>query len=416
VAHSPSPTRRRRSPRGPSAQCALDADLRLDHLADVARLESHRKEIHRPLYHVHKWWANRLGSVFRALVLAGNSPAGTDLRTEFYQPRSFPGRIVLDPFMGSGTTIGEALKLGCQAVGADINPIATFQVEHALRDHDETRLRSAIDRLEAIARREILPLYRSSFGGTPAQVQYAFWVEELPCPSCGANSRLFDRWIFAADAYPGRRPQAQAVCPACSEIVAVDQRRQTATCTACSHRFAPGSGTVTRSRFVCEVCGRTARILDVLSTLGGPPRHQMYALMLRLPDGRRVYKRPDSADLDCYARAGRSLARSRLPLPTARIPRGHNTDQTRRHNYTHWRQLFNHRQLLALGRLLRGILGEPDAAIRESLLLVFSGALEFNNMFCSFKCDICSRTTSCAHHGRHWKRTRGDRAAAVVPS
>jgi putative DNA methylase len=74
-----------------------------------------------------------------------------------------------------------------------------------------------------------------------------------------------------------------------------------------------------------------------------------------------------------------------LPLPTAEIPSGHNTDQARRHNYTLWRQLFNHRQLLALGRLLRGILAEPDTRTREALLLLFSGALEFNNMFCSFK-------------------------------
>ncbi len=379
AAHRPS------SPQVPAGRCALDTDLRLDQLADVARLESHRKEVHRPLYHVHKWWANRLGSVFRAIVLAGNSPPGTDLLAEFYQPRSFPGRIVLDPFMGSGTTVGEALKLGCQVIGGDINPVATFQVEQALQDQDQTRLRSALDRLEAVARKEILPLYASSYGGIPAQVQYAFWVEVLPCPECGASSRLFDRWIFAADAYPQRRPWAQALCPACNELVRVDQREQMASCATCRHAFAPASGLATRLSFECESCGRSARILEVLSTLNAPPSHQMYALMLRLPDGRRVYKRPDDADLALYARAKRSLARSRLSLPTARIPHGHNTDQARRHNYTHWRQLFNHRQLLALGRLLRGIQTEPDLAVREALLLLFSGALEFNNMFCSFK-------------------------------
>ena len=378
-------TRRCVPPQCPEAQCALDGDLRLDQLADVARLESHRKEIYRPLYHVHKWWANRLGSVFRALVLAGNSPPGTDLLTEFYQPRSFPGCVVLDPFMGSGTTVGEALKLGCRVVGADINPVATFQVEQALREHDEAALGLALGRLEALAQREILPWYESSWNGLPAQVQYTFWVEVLPCPECGASSRLFDRWIFAADAYPQRRPLAQALCPACSELLTVDQRRRTAACGACGHRFAPASGLASGSSFVCESCGRQARILDVLSSLRTPPEHQMYALMLRLPDGGRVYKRPDHADLERYARAQRSLVRSRLPLPTAPIPRGHNTDQARRHNYTHWRQLFNHRQLLALGRLLRGILSEREPAVREALLLLFSGALEFNNMFCSFK-------------------------------
>ena len=31
-------------------------------LSRVAERESWRKELHRPVYHVHKWWAKRLGS------------------------------------------------------------------------------------------------------------------------------------------------------------------------------------------------------------------------------------------------------------------------------------------------------------------------------------------------------------------
>lgn len=34
--------------------------------------------------------------------------------------------------MGSGTTIGEALKLGANAVGCDINPISSFLVQQEL--------------------------------------------------------------------------------------------------------------------------------------------------------------------------------------------------------------------------------------------------------------------------------------------
>ena len=28
----------------------------------IAERESYRKEIYRPIYHIHKWWAQRLGS------------------------------------------------------------------------------------------------------------------------------------------------------------------------------------------------------------------------------------------------------------------------------------------------------------------------------------------------------------------
>lgn len=37
-----------------------------------------------------------------------------------------PGEVVLDPFMGGGTTVVEALALGRRAVGVDINPLAQF--------------------------------------------------------------------------------------------------------------------------------------------------------------------------------------------------------------------------------------------------------------------------------------------------
>ena len=58
----------------------------------------------RPIYHVHKWWAKRLGSVFRGILL-GSMLENDDLRAAFYEQHDFTGRTVFDPFMGSGTTI-----------------------------------------------------------------------------------------------------------------------------------------------------------------------------------------------------------------------------------------------------------------------------------------------------------------------
>jgi tRNA G10 N-methylase Trm11 len=37
-----------------------------------------------------------------------------------------PGEIVLDPFMGGGTTLVEACSFGRKAVGTDISSLATF--------------------------------------------------------------------------------------------------------------------------------------------------------------------------------------------------------------------------------------------------------------------------------------------------
>jgi hypothetical protein len=49
-----------------------------------------------------------------------------DFAREIIHEYSEPGDIVLDPFMGGGTTIVEAVAAGRRAVGIDINPLAAF--------------------------------------------------------------------------------------------------------------------------------------------------------------------------------------------------------------------------------------------------------------------------------------------------
>ncbi|WP_155967291.1 DUF1156 domain-containing protein [Kamptonema formosum] len=72
-----------------------------EQLSEIAELESWRKEINRPLYYIHKWWARRLGSVFRAIILSTFAPEGSDILSLFYKPASLKGVKVFDPFMGS---------------------------------------------------------------------------------------------------------------------------------------------------------------------------------------------------------------------------------------------------------------------------------------------------------------------------
>ena len=91
-------------------------------ISAIAELESWRKEVYRPMYHLHKWWAQRLGSIFRSLILSSSNEVH-DVMEAFYSNQKLQSQVIFDPFMGSGTTIGEALKLGCKAIGRDINPV-----------------------------------------------------------------------------------------------------------------------------------------------------------------------------------------------------------------------------------------------------------------------------------------------------
>ena len=79
------------------------------------------------------------------------------------------------------------------------------------------------------------------------------------------------------------------------------------------------------------------------------------------------------------------VGRGEILLPTLALEHGYNTKQAMSYGFTAWRNFFNDRQLLALGWLHRAIRRLADEPIRPALLTLFSGVLEFNNMFASYK-------------------------------
>ncbi|MEZ4737010.1 MAG: DNA methyltransferase [Caldilineaceae bacterium] len=126
----------------------------IDFLSLLAERESWRKEIYRPIYHMHKWWAKRLGTIFRGLLLGCLLPHDVAFEEEFYRSHNFAQVTVFDPFMGSGTTVGEAHKLGCTVLGRDINPIACESVRVAMGPLEEQPIQQAYFQLtEGIGKR-----------------------------------------------------------------------------------------------------------------------------------------------------------------------------------------------------------------------------------------------------------------------
>lgn len=368
-----------------AAATALECDFPLVEISQIAEQESWRKEINRPLYHIHKWWATRLGSVFRGITLAALSPPGTDTWEQFYKTHDLAGKVVLDPFMGSGTTLGEAVKLGAKAIGCDINPVSTFLVRQAFTPASEAQLRAVFERLECEVAPEIRRYYqtRDPDTGKLIPVLYYFWVKTVTTPE-GEEVPLLSRYVFSQDAYPKKKPRAQIVCPGCWGVVEDRYDAIDLECPHCSHHFNPQEGPAT-GQYVTTKSGQRYRIKELLPKNGMPPTHRMYAMMALRADGSKVYLPVRDEDRALYEEALDRLAIEALPLPESRVRPGHNTDQARGYNYTQWREFFNARQLLCLGLLLRAIMNIEERALQEQMLCLFSSTLEFNNLFCSFK-------------------------------
>lgn len=75
----------------------------------------------------------------RSRIINHNAPFPTKLVQRCIATSSPPGGRVLDPFVGSGTTLMVALDMGRHCIGIDLQPEYTSQVESALRHRGCTR-------------------------------------------------------------------------------------------------------------------------------------------------------------------------------------------------------------------------------------------------------------------------------------
>lgn len=367
--------------------CALeDDDFPFEAISDVAEIESWRKEINRPVYHIHKWWAQRLGTVFRAITLGALSPSGTDILSAFYRPVRVKDLTVFDPFMGSGTTIGEAAKLGARAIGRDINPVAHFLVRNALAFHDREAVLQTFRDIERDVADQIRANYKTVLpDGREADVLYYFWVKQVDCPECASEVNLFSSMVFAKHAYPTRYPDAKAVCPDCGEVNSVRYDADEATCLSCKSEFNPISGPAKGQKATCPSCDHNFPIAKTIRERNAPPAHRLYAKLVLTQDGTKVYAAANDDDRESFARAEKALEARPNAYPVVGIEPGYNTNQALGYNYRYWHEMFNARQLLCLSILADRIRAIDEPVMRELFTCLFSGALEFNNLFASYK-------------------------------
>ena len=211
-------------------------------IVDINRLAIPERNAFKPIYQMHKWFARRASCVFRAILLAAMKPAGTDIMAEFYNDHTndpdTKGVRILDPFMGGGTTIVEALRLGCHVTGIDLNPVAWFIVKTEAEPVDIKELKNAFKRLEERRtsngkplKEELLTHYKTECpccgaGREEADIIYTFWVKSAICtnPTCKKEVPLFSDYIIAKKS-PSIRYLPDYECIKCKKTFDLDMDR-----------------------------------------------------------------------------------------------------------------------------------------------------------------------------------------------
>jgi len=363
---------------------AIEDNFPLEQLTPIAKAEASSRQNYRPIYSLHKWWAQRLGSVFRTIGLSTfmetNDPK--EVWEHYFQKNNFSGKIVLDPFMGGGTTIVELNRLGAKTIGIDINPVSWWTVREEMQDIDINELKRVFTQLEKTVAEDIKKYYKTTCPhcNKKADAMYYFWVRKVKCISCEKDVHLFKYYFIAREI---EKHPAVIICPDCWHIFETLSSREVVKCPKCGLDFDPNNGAFEEGSYTCRYCKQGYNVLKTIQRGDRLPECDMFAIEYKCSIcKKRGYKEPDTNDLDFYEDARRSFKKMKdeLIIPRQLIPMGHNTKQIINFNYKYFYDLFNERQLLVFSILLKEIFRISDKKIRELFITTFSNCLDYQNM------------------------------------
>ncbi len=353
-------------------------------IAGMALKEKQIQQNYRPIIGVHKWFARRPGTLFRGLILAefGND----NLADTFFGANDFSGFKIADPFMGGGTPLIEANRVGCNVQGFDINPMSAWIVREEIEHLDVRAYKQAAQNLLEALRADINQYYRTAcplYGDTDVPVKSFLWVKVLDCTACGKPFDLFPGYLLAENR---RHPKNVFVCQACGDLNEVDARKNPGDCSTCGTSLRQ-TGPAYKGRCNCPHCG-------YLNTYPGkicsPLRHRMFAIEYYNPKRKirhkgRFFKKPDAGDIACADAAVRRWEQiTPIFVPDQEILSGDETDRLHRWGYRRYRDMFNARQLLGLELSCRLISKIEDERIRHALATNLSDLLRYQNMLCRY--------------------------------
>ena len=362
----------------------IERDFDIPFIANLALREKQIQQNYRPIIAVHKWFARRPGTLFRGLLLS--EFIEKPLRESFYESNDLHGIRVADPFMGGGTPLLEANRLGCEVIGYDINPMAYWIVKQELEHLDLVAYADVAWGLRASLEKQIGRLYRTRCercNSEDAHVKYFLWVKIHECTGCGNEFDLFPGYLISQDR---RHPKNVFVCAGCGKLTETEDRKQPGNCYHCNANLLT-SGPAKRNRCQCSHCDKPN---SYPRPEKGPPRHRLFAIEYHCPFCKpghkgRFFKAPDNDDLGKVRDAEQHWAKMRSRfVPEDKIPQGDETNRLHRWGYKHYHEMFNSRQKLGLELSCRIIDKEKDVRVRNALATNLSDLLRYQNMLCRY--------------------------------
>jgi uncharacterized CHY-type Zn-finger protein/16S rRNA G966 N2-methylase RsmD len=311
----------------------------------------------------------------------------------FYSDASLlNGLTVMDPFVGSGTTLMEATRFGATVVGMDIDPVPATISQFQLTAAEVTRLEDELSELQTAVGDDLARYHRTvDADGNEREVLYHFWVQVTDCYSCKEELEIHPRFQLARDA---SEDDQIAFCRHCHAVQKLALNRKILVCDRCDRRTHIHAGTLRDGTVHCLACGADEELAENSDRRDCPPTWRLFAqqYLERHGDGLRQvsrrYKSATEEDRERYRAAEQALQgidEDLQNIPERTIPvEGRSDARPVLHGFTKYRDLFNSRQLLHLHKLAGAIRECPDPNRRLALSLAFSEHLTTNCMLVGY--------------------------------
>lgn len=217
------------------ATTAFQIDRSFD-VAGISELAHRERSAFKPVYSMNRWWARRSSAVFRAVLLGLLDDRRVARASGLYVNalQEYPeasDQVVLDPFMGGGTTVVEALRVGFRTVGVDLNPLSWFIVRNECTAVDLDALDAAFERVRRSAEKKIQSLYSTKCPHCtePTQIVHTFWAKIGACGTCDDQVEMRRDWIVGRRRNHATVTYQEATCPSCSASFDAERHRASVT-------------------------------------------------------------------------------------------------------------------------------------------------------------------------------------------
>jgi len=312
----------------------------------------------------------RLFDIMRELVKWDNSNNKTVLdaaRAEIMRSTDNNPPPLLDPFCGGGSIPLEAQRLGLEAHGSDLNPVAVLitkalieippkfagkpPVNPASRAKmgggegwtgarglaEDVRYYGAWMRDEA--QKRIGHLYPKvtlprEYGGGEATVIAWLWARTVTCPNPACRAQMPLVRSFWLSTKPGKKAWVQPV---------VDRAAKTVAFEVCSGQGEPPEGTVKNRSAACLICGSVSP-LPYIRAEAQAGRMSAVPLAIVAEAQRRRQYLPPNAEHDQIARRAEPMWKPEQRVTTP----SHDVDRLPMYGMYSWGDAFTPRQLVAL--------------------------------------------------------------------